>query len=80
MVGKNITNRTDKYSEKWNEDYKTAISRVPKFKKRIDLTPIFTPELLAQVRANRSSTHLKLTIVFEAENVTITATPEVWRK
>jgi hypothetical protein len=50
------------------------------YTRRIDLTPILTPELLGQVRANRSTTNLKLTIVFEAENVTITAAPEIWRK
>ena len=51
-----------------------------RYTRRIDLTPILTPELLAQVRANRSTTHLKLTVVFQGDQVNITATPEVWRK
>jgi hypothetical protein len=63
-----------------DEFLKHAYSLANTYTRRIDLTPILTPELLAQVRANRSSTNLKLTIVFEGENVTITATPEIWRK
>jgi hypothetical protein len=51
-----------------------------RYTRRIALTPILTPELLAQVRANRSTTHLKLTVVFQGDQVNITATPEVWRK
>lgn len=51
-----------------------------RYTRRIDLTPILTPELLAQVRANRSTTHLKLTVVFQGDQVSITAAPEVWRK
>jgi len=47
---------------------------------RINLTPILTPELLAQVRSSQSATNLKLTVVFKGEDVTITAEPEVWRK
>lgn len=51
-----------------------------RYTRRIDLTPILTPELLAQVRANRTTTRLMLTVVFKDDNVTITAKPEVWRK
>jgi hypothetical protein len=68
------------YSKSWIEETKRINALNSNLMRRIDLTPILTPELLAQVRANRSSTNLKLTIVFEGENVTITATPEVWRK
>jgi hypothetical protein len=50
------------------------------YTRRINLTPILTPELLSQVRANRGTTNLKLTVVFKGEDVTITAAPEVWRK
>lgn len=51
-----------------------------RYTRRIVLTPILTPELLAQVQANRSNTHLKLNVVFQGEDVSITAEPEVWRK
>ncbi|TBO32929.1 hypothetical protein EYS42_07140 [Aquabacterium lacunae] len=50
------------------------------YTRRIDLTPILTPELVTQVRANRANTNLKLMVVFKGEDVTITASPEVWRK
>jgi hypothetical protein len=49
------------------------------YKRRIDLTPILTPELLAQVRANRKNTQLKLKVVFTDDDVTVTASAEVWR-
>lgn len=77
--GKNISNRPDKYSAKWNEDYKNAMSRVPRYTRRVDLTPILTPELIAQVRANRQTTNLKLTITFDNDQVSIVAQPEKWR-
>lgn len=46
---------------------------------RIDLTPILTPALLEQVRTNRSTTNLKLTVLFKDDEVTLIAEPEVWR-
>ena len=49
------------------------------YKRRIDLTPILTPELLAQVRANRKNTQLKLKVVFTDDDGTVTASAEVWR-
>jgi hypothetical protein len=49
------------------------------YKRRIDLTPILTPELLTQVRANRKNTQLKLKVVFTDDDVTVTASAEVWR-
>jgi hypothetical protein len=55
------------------------IERRLHFKRRIDLTPILTPELLAQVRANRRNTQLKLKVVFTDDDVGITASAEVWR-
>jgi hypothetical protein len=60
--------------------FKHAYSLANNYTRVIDLTPILTPELLAQVRANRSSTNLKLTVVFQGDNVSITAAPDVWRK
>ncbi len=68
------------YSRPWIDETNRINANSPRYTRRIDLTPILTPELLAQVRANRSTTHLKLTVVFQGENVSITAAPEVWRK
>ena len=66
----------DEYFEKTRAEF---INRRLYFKRRIDLTPILTPELLAQVRANRKNTLLKLKVVFTDDDVTVTASPEVWR-
>lgn len=76
---KNITNRTDKHSPQWNDDYETAMRRVPRYTRRIDLTPIITPELLAKVRADHQSTQLKLTVTFKNDDVSIQAEAYKWR-
>ena len=75
----NISNRTDKYSPKWNKDYQEAMSRVPRYTRRIDLTPIITPELIEQVRADHRNTQLKLIITFNNEDVDIKAVAYKWR-
>ncbi len=67
----NISNRADKYSPQWNKDYEEAMSRVPRYTKRVDLTSILTPELIAQVRADRQNTQLKLIITFNNDEVDI---------
>lgn len=72
----NISNRPDKYSAKWNEDYKNAMNRVPHYTRSIDLTPILTPQLIEQVRANHQTTNLKLTVTFNNDQVSIVAQPE----
>lgn len=46
------------------------------YTRRIDLAPILTPELLAQVRSS-SASRLKLTVIFKGEDVSITAAAEV---
>jgi len=75
-----ILKRKDKYSPKWNEDYKVALTKFPTYSRSIDLTSIITPELLAQVRANRSTTNLKMMVIFKDEGVTVIAEPEVWNR
>ncbi len=67
------------YSTEWREETQRIYAMSPIHKRRIDLTPILTPELLAQVRANRKNTHLKLKVVFTDDDVTVTASADVWR-
>ncbi len=71
--------RFKEYSTEWREETERIYAMSPMHKRRIDLTPILTPELLAQVRANRKNTQLKLKVVFTDDDVTITASAEVWR-
>ncbi|MBP8149482.1 MAG: hypothetical protein KAY21_07165 [Limnohabitans sp.] len=44
------------------------------------MTSILTPELLAKVRANPSTTHLKLTVVFKDDDVSLIAEADVWKQ
>ncbi len=67
------------YSNAWIAETKEINLATPIHKRRVDLTPILTPELLAQVRANRRNTQLKLKVVFTDDDVGITASAEVWR-
>jgi hypothetical protein len=71
--------RFKEYSTEWREETERIYAMSPMHKRRIDLTPILTPELLAQVRANRKNTQLKLKVVFTDDDVGITASAEVWR-
>jgi hypothetical protein len=50
-----------------------------RYTRRVDLRPIITPDLIAEVRADRKNTLLKLIITFNNENVDITAVAEKWR-
>jgi hypothetical protein len=52
----------------------------PPIRQRVDLRPLLTPELLAQVRANRINTQLLLTVVFTGGQVQISAQAEQWRR
>ena len=78
-----LPNLTGKISKEELSNRKVLLEKAyalrHRYTRRIDLTPILTPALLAQVRANRSTTRLMLTVVFKDDNVTITAKPEVWR-
>ena len=67
------------YSNAWIAETKEINLATPMHKRRIALTSILTPELLAQVRANRKNTLLKLKVVFTDDDVTVTASAEVWR-
>ncbi len=67
------------YSKFWMNETDRINALAPRHISRINLTPILTTELLAQVRANRQNTHLKLKVIFTDGEVTITAAPEVWR-
>jgi hypothetical protein len=71
--------RFKEYSTEWREETERIYAMSPMHKRRIDLTPILTPELLTQVRANRRNTQLKLKVVFTDDDVTVTASAEVWR-
>ena len=50
------------------------------FTRRIDLSSILTPELIAQVRANSNTTNLIVVVIFNGEDVTLLAEPEVWNR
>lgn len=54
-------------------------AKQPRYIARVDLTPIITPELIAQVRADRENTQLKVTITFNNDAVDIRAEPYKWR-
>lgn len=81
---KNLRTKRDQafsdYSKPWMDETDRINTIAPHYTRRIDLTDLLTPELLAQVRTNRSNTHLKLTVVFKDDSVNITAEPEIWRK
>ena len=66
----------EEHLEKLREAYRLA----PNYTRRIDLTPIITPEIVAQVRADPQSTHLKLTVTFKDDDVSIAAEAYRWRK
>ena len=51
----------------------------PSYTQRVDLTPIITPELVTRVRADRQNTQLKLTIIFNNDQVSIEAEARKWR-
>jgi hypothetical protein len=70
---------SDQYSKQNMADYKRLWNKNPQHSRRIDLTPVITPELLAQVRADRQNTQLKLTITFNNDEVNIRAEAYKWR-
>ena len=75
-----LYSRSDKFSDAWIKDFNAFMkTRVPRYTRRIDLTPIITPELLAKVRADRRGSLLKLIITFNNDQVDIKAEVEKWR-
>ncbi|MDP2371422.1 hypothetical protein [Rhodoferax sp.] len=79
-MNQTLYSRADKYSPGWRRDYEAFLARVVRHTRRIDLTPIITPALIEQVRADRANTQLKLTIRFNNDQVSIEARAEKWRK
>lgn len=67
------------YSSEGKAEYAREWAKNPRYKQRIDLTPIVTPELLAKVRADRRGSLLKLIITFNNDQVDIKAEVEKWR-
>ena len=74
-----LNSRNDLYSNQWIQDSKRSNQRAPHYTKRIDLTSIITPELIAQVRADYQNTQLKVIITFNNEDVSIQAMAYKWR-
>jgi len=68
-----------KYSPEGIAESKRMANKQPHYNKRIDLTPIITPELVAQVRTDAQNTQLKLIITFNNEEVDIKAVAYKWR-
>ena len=77
---KNLANRSDKYSKEWISDVTTVNANAPQYIRRVDLTPILTPQLIEQVRQDSQNTQLKLTITFKYDQVEIKAEAYKWRK
>jgi hypothetical protein len=63
------------YTQQLDEVYKKGL----RYTRRIDLTPILTPELLARIRANPKSGNVKLTVTFNNYQVSIEAQAEKLR-
>jgi len=75
-----LYSRADKFSDAWMKDFNEFMkTKVPRYTRRIDLTPIITPELIAKVRADRRGSVLKLIITFNNDEVDIKAEVEKWR-
>lgn len=60
-------------------EYQREWAKNPRYTRRIDLTPIITPELLAKVRSDHHGSLLKLIITFSNDQVDIKAEVEKWR-
>jgi len=67
------------YSRENRETNRKLWSANPRYARRIDLIPIITPELLAEVQTDHLNTQLKLTITFDDDDVNIKADAYRWR-
>jgi hypothetical protein len=67
-----------KYSAASSAEYKVEWAKQPHHTRRVDLRPILTPELVAQVRKDYRGTQLKLIITFNNEQVDIKAEAYKW--
>lgn len=68
-----------RHSTENREIYERLWKANPSYTQRVDLTPIITPELVTRVRADRQNTQLKLTIIFNNDQVSIEAEARKWR-
>lgn len=69
----------EQYSAASTAEWKSRWASLPHFAQRIELRNIVTPELVAQVRANRKTTQLKITLIFEGDHVSARAEAYKWR-
>jgi hypothetical protein len=60
-------------------EYNRRRAALPSQSKRIDLTPLITPDLVARVKADRRNTQLKLTFTFNNEQLNVKAEAYKWR-
>ena len=68
----------EQYTPAVRAEYRAVWARQPHHTRRVDLRPILTPELLAQVRKDYRGTQLKLIITFNNEQVDIKAEAYKW--
>ena len=71
-------NREERY-QTYLAALQAAYRLSPIYTRRVDLTPILTPELLAQVRKDHRNTQLKLIITFNNDQVDIKAVACKWQ-
>ena len=77
--GYHLRPAAERYSESGSAEYETEWAKQPHHTRRVDLTPILTPELLAQVRKDYRNTQLTLIITFNNDQVDIQAVAKKWR-
>jgi hypothetical protein len=68
-----------RHSEAGSAEYEMEWAKQPHHTRRVDLTPILTPELLAKVRKDHRNTQLKLIITFNNDQVDIKAVAYKWQ-
>ena len=71
--------KAEQYSKSGLDESRRVWATNPNYTKRIDLTKIIIPELVAQVRADYKNTQLKLIITFNNDEVDIKAVAYKWR-
>jgi hypothetical protein len=71
--------RADKYSVQWMKDHAEFQSRLQRVKRKIELAPILTSEIIERARQSPKTTNVKLKVIFRDDQVSITADNEVWR-
>ncbi|MBC7715693.1 MAG: hypothetical protein H7143_02060 [Pseudorhodobacter sp.] len=63
----------------WEVDLAALNAATPHHTRRIALTPLVTPDLIARVKADRRNTQLKLTFTFNNEQLDVKAEAYKWR-